>query len=93
MEYKSLNASQLDEIRKQKLLEIEAEHARLLLDLELAAGVGLQGEQVAQGKVNVALLERQHRALSELIWPPPPPEPAGGPSGNGSEALPVPATA
>lgn len=72
MDYKMLTDVQLAEVRRQKLVQIEAEHAALALDLELADGVGLQSEQVAQGKANLLLLERQHRDLSNIMWPPQP---------------------
>jgi hypothetical protein len=70
MEYSQLTNAQITDIRRQKLLEIEAEHARLALDLDLAGKVGLQTEQVAQGRANLALLERQHRSLHDLMFPP-----------------------
>lgn len=84
MDYRQLTDAQLAETRRQKLLEIEAEHARLALDLELADGVGLVSEQVVQGRANLALLERQHRLLSDIISPPP-----VEPSGNGTEPAPA----
>ena len=72
MDYKLLTDDQLTEVRRQKLVQIEAEHAALALDLELAAEVNLATEQVAQGRANLLLLERQHRALSLIMWPPQP---------------------
>jgi DNA-binding XRE family transcriptional regulator len=70
MEYTQLTNAQVVDIRRQKLLEIEAEHARLALDLSLAAGVGVQTDQVAQGRANLSLLERQHKTLHDLMFPP-----------------------
>jgi hypothetical protein len=80
MDYTQLTESQIKDIRRQKLLEIEAEHARLALDLELAAGVGLANEQVSTGKANLAMLERQHTTLVDLLSPP-------EPSPNGADAM------
>jgi hypothetical protein len=80
MDYKMLTDDQLADVRRNKLVQIEAEHAALSLDLELAAEVNLATEQVAQGRANLLLLERQHRVLSDIMWPP------VEPSGNGLTA-------
>ncbi len=77
MKYLQLTTGQLVDIRRQKLLEIEAEHARLALDLELAAAVQIATESVAQGKANLSLLERQHTVLREMMNPPAVAEPNG----------------
>lgn len=81
MNYKVLTDAQLADVRRQKLVQIEAEYAALALDLELAATINLTTEQVAQGKANLALLDHQHQALCDLMWPP-----AAEPSNNGATA-------
>lgn len=71
MDYKTLTADQLATIRQDKLLAIEADHARITLDVQLAARVGItEGESIAQAKANLALLERQHADLLAIIDPP-----------------------
>lgn len=89
MDYMQLTDAQLADVRRQKLLEIEAEHARLALDLDLASVVGMENEQVALAKTNLMALERQHQTLRELLAPP-----SADPSDNGAvSAAPVPAAA
>jgi DNA-binding XRE family transcriptional regulator len=69
MEYSQLNDAQRGEIHRQKLAQIEVEHYRLTLDLKLAAAVGVENEQVTRGRTDLALLEGQHQALVDLIFP------------------------
>lgn len=83
MEYALLTSAQHTEVRRQKLLELEAEHARLALDLKLAEAVGLKSEQVAIARANLALVERQHQVLREVMAPP-----AAEPTDNGSAPTP-----
>lgn len=86
MRYSQLTDDQLAEIRRQKLLQIEAEHATLALDLQLADGVEMVNEQVAQGRANLSLLERQHADLLKLMAPPASPN-GSSPTAVGSDTL------
>ncbi len=70
MDYTQLTPAQVDDIRRQKLLQIEAEHATLALDLQLADGVEMVNDQVETGRANLSLLERQHADLLRLMAPP-----------------------
>jgi hypothetical protein len=88
MNYGQLTDAQRGEIHRQKLAQIEVEHYRLALDLKLAAAVGVENEQVARGRADLALLEGQRKALIDIIAPDP-----GEPSGNGLTARGAPVTA
>lgn len=86
MDYRQLTDDESHEIRAQKLHAIEIDHARLTLDIELAARVGMTGgDSVDQARANLSILERQHADLLDIMSPPAPVEP----SGNGVEPMPA----
>lgn len=77
MDYRVITDEQLHQIRMQQLLDIEAEHARQSLALDLARGVDQNNPQIV---ANLLVLERQHHQLWTILNPEDEPV-----SGNGSE--------
>lgn len=69
-DYRHLTPDQQAQICHQKLLELEAEHARLALDLRLAAATGIENENVVAGRGRLDLLVRQIEVLGDWIEPP-----------------------
>lgn len=69
-EYRHLTPDQQAGICHQKLLELEAEHARLALDLRLAAATGIENENVVAARGQLDLLARQIEILGDWISPP-----------------------
>lgn len=78
-EYRLLSAQQQAQIASQKLLDLEAEHARLELELRLAAATGVENENVTAARGQLELLVQQVATLTSWIIPPPVDEaPANG---------------
>lgn len=71
-EYHQLNENGLQEIRRQKVLQLEIEHARIDLDLRLARATGLQTEEMAVAEGHMRIIEEQIAML--LSWMKPVPE-------------------
>lgn len=71
MHYHRLTPEQMANIHEHKLLELEAEHAALTLDVRLAGVVGLDNESVAQARLHLNILEAQHAALAAWSERPP----------------------
>lgn len=76
-EYRLLTARQIAEIHQRKLLELEAEHARLELDLRLAAASGIENDNVTEARAQLELLAQQIATLISWITPPPAEIPVG----------------
>lgn len=70
--YRILNNGHIERIEADKLLQLEAEHARLSLDLRLARATGVQNENVAAADQQLALLVEQIATLTSWITPAPP---------------------
>lgn len=71
MGYHRLTDIQLTGIANQKLLELEAEHARLELDIRVSKATGIENDNVAAGEEQLDLLVRQIATLASWIMPPP----------------------
>lgn len=86
MDYRTLIADDHDQLAQQKLRAIEVEHARLALDLRIAAKAGItEGDQITALRANLAGLERQHVELVDEMEPVPVPRSADN-GDNGSSA-------
>lgn len=66
MDYRVLTDEHHLELQRRKLAEVEAEHAQLDLDVRLAAIAGIDNDEVAVARVQLAMLEAQHAAL--VAW-------------------------
>lgn len=82
-EYRLLNAQHLAEIAQQRLFDLEAEHARLALDLRLAHATGVENDQVAKGEERLALLVQQIATLTSWTIPAPEAPPTVSTNGQG----------
>jgi hypothetical protein len=69
MDYRLLTNDHLTSIRHQKLLDLEANHARLALDVELAQGAGATDQQVASTLRDMIFIEAQVHLLLQLLAP------------------------
>lgn len=71
MIYHRLTPEHMAQVHERKLLELEAEHAALALELRLADVVALDNQSVAQARVHLDILEAQHAALAAWVERPP----------------------
>lgn len=71
MDYRKLTGDQVRDIHDQKLLDLEAAHARLTLDARLAEAAGIPAEQIAPTRRDIAIITAQADALAELMDPAP----------------------
>lgn len=69
MDYRLLTNDHLTSIRHQKLLDLEANHARFALDVELAQGAGATDQQVASTLRDMIFVEAQIHLLLQLLAP------------------------
>lgn len=67
MDYRLLNDGQKQQIARQRLLELEAEHARLALDLRISAATGVENDNVVAGRNQLDLLAKQVETLASWI--------------------------
>jgi hypothetical protein len=67
MDYQMLTDVHHVEIRRGKLLDLEATHARQTLDASLAEQAGAAPEQLAQVFMEIAFVTRQIELLRELM--------------------------
>lgn len=65
--YARLTKDQEREIREQKLLQVEAEHFQLSMEVELAGAAGIENAQVDEARTRLAMLEIQVHLLRERI--------------------------
>lgn len=71
MGYHLLNAKQQAEIYHRKLLELEAEHVRLELELRLADAADIENDSVVEARSQLDVLVRQMATLASWIMPAP----------------------
>lgn len=88
MDYSLLGPSELNKIGRQKLLELEAEHARLDLDLRLAHATGIDNDNVTAATNQLAILVQQIATLTSWLTPAPIAEPSDV-SANGDQPVAV----
>jgi hypothetical protein len=67
MRYRFLTDAHHDQIRQQKMLDLEAAHARLSLDLDLAQAAGVATEVVAPLVADLAVVTAQIDALARRM--------------------------
>lgn len=70
-EYRLLTQRQQAEIAHRKLLELEAEHARLELDIRLSKATGIENDSVATAEEHLVVLVQQMATLTSWLTPPP----------------------
>ena len=92
MNYRLLNQDQKFGIRRQKLLELEAEHYRLDLELRIAASSAIENDNVKVAREQLDILNQQIETLVAWLAPTPDVELAARESlspnnPNGSDAL------
>lgn len=85
MDYQLLTAKQQAQIAHQKLLDLEAEHARLELDLRLAVATGIENDNVEAAKGQLEVLVQQIATLTSWLIPPPDEDAVG--RSNGQRAI------
>lgn len=76
--YRLLTVRQLAEISERKLFDLEAEHARLDLEIRLARATGIDNEQVTGAEGQLELLVHQIVTLTAWLTPPPLDAPSNG---------------
>lgn len=84
--YRFLSKAQLAAIWDNKVLELEAEHARLALDLRLARATNVENESVDTAQKHLNVLVAQMAALTS--WMSPEPEQIELANSNGARADP-----
>lgn len=70
-EYRMLSLRQQADIATRKLLELEAEHARLELELRLAHATGIENDSVHAAQEQLDILVRQIATLTSWLIPAP----------------------
>jgi cytidylate kinase len=68
--YLLLTDAQQGQIALRRLLELEAEHAGIDLDLRLAAAAGIENDVVVNARNQATILARQIAILTSWIQPP-----------------------
>ena len=82
MNYRLLSQAQLTQIIQQRMLDLEAEHFRLELDVRLAKATGVNNDNVTAAVDQLKLLEEQVAVLTS--WTTPRPDDVEKVSSNGS---------
>lgn len=72
MDYTLLTDAQRQQIALRKLLDLEAEHAGMELDIRLALSSGVDNDNVTQAQQQLAVLARQIDLLRTWVLPPSP---------------------
>lgn len=67
IEYHIFNGSHLQQLQEQKLGELEAEHARITMELKLAGLSGIENSSVDQARSQLAIVEVQHTAVASWL--------------------------
>lgn len=71
MDYHLLTGKQREQISLKRLLDMEAEHAGLELDIRIALSTGVNNDNLTGAQQQLALLARQIELLHTWLTPPP----------------------
>lgn len=63
IDYHVFNGTHLMRMQQQKLAELEAEHAKITMELRLAEVAGIENDSVEQARSQLAIVEVQHTAV------------------------------
>jgi hypothetical protein len=70
MDYTLLTQAQKDQISLRKLLDLEAEHFGLEMDVKVALSTGVDNDNVTAAQQQIALLAQQINLMRSWVLPP-----------------------